>query len=127
MKKMFYKVVCIVLLVSSLCTPLLASANLSEFSFIEGNIEYVFTTETMEDAQRLLSTFKGSANGASLYGLACLFGHDLETGTMTRTIHNVRSTDPKCNVELYSYKVCKRSSCDYAEYTLEATSYEFCH
>jgi len=51
-------------------------------------------------------------NNVSPCGLACLFGHKIETTTATETEHNAHSST-KYLVKKYKIKYCTRSFCDY--------------
>ena len=62
---------------------------------------------------------------ATTYGLTCtLFGHKLESTTLTTVTHKVRSTAPRCQEKLYDYEACTR--CDYENSTLLSNSYIYC-
>lgn len=52
-------------------------------------------------------------NSVSPCGIACIFGHKIETTTATETEHNAYSSSPKCLVKKYKIEYCTRSSCDY--------------
>lgn len=63
--------------------------------------------------------------GTSTYGITCtLFGHKLESSTVTATTHKVRSTSPRCLKKTYLYESCTR--CDYEESTLASQVYIVC-
>lgn len=58
-------------------------------------------------------------------GLSCtLFGHDLETGTMSTVTHEARTAAPRCLRETFQYEICSR--CDYSLYTSLGTEYIYC-
>lgn len=64
-------------------------------------------------------------DGVATYGLTCtLLGHKLETSTVSKTTHKVRSTSPRCLKETYSYSTCTR--CDYEKSTLVSSKYIVC-
>jgi hypothetical protein len=61
------------------------------------------------------------------FGLACLFGHSITSGTKTETSHNVYSTNPRCVRRVYSISACTRSDCDYYSSTLISENSIACH
>lgn len=67
-------------------------------------------------------------DGVSECGIACIFGHKLETTTSTSVTHNAYTTSPKCVKNTYSVEYCTRSSCDYSSKTLiSSTRIATCH
>ena len=62
---------------------------------------------------------------AQTYGLTCtLFGHKIETSTVTKVTHKARATAPRCLQKKYTYESCTR--CDYETSTLISSKYISC-
>lgn len=90
-------------------------------------IEFVFDADTTEDFREkfIVSYFNGEDDDATTYGLTCtLFGHKIETTSVTTVTHKVLSTSPRCRRDTYSVDNCTR--CDYTKSTLKASSYIVC-
>ena len=81
--------------------------------------------ETKEKLIAFYSDPEGQGNNATTYGLTCtLFGHKLESTTLTTRTHKVRTTAPRCQEKRYDYEACTR--CDYENSTLLSNSYIYC-
>lgn len=121
MKKIF----AIILSVSFIFGAMTVTANATD-SFETPKIEFIFDEGTSAEIQeRIIADFTGEDDGAATYGLTCtLFGHKLETGTVSTVTHNVRSTSPRCLKETFNYEICSR--CDYSNYTLIGSTYIIC-
>ena len=79
-----------------------------------------------EIAQKATQALKNEYPDAVTYNLLCdLFGHKYETSeTVRRTIHCVKSTDPRCKMETYNVNVCSR--CDALVHDIIMTEYISC-
>lgn len=89
--------------------------------------EFVFDADTTEDFREkfIENYFNGSDDGATAYGLTCtLFGHKIETTTVTAVTHKVRTTSPRCLSEIYDVDNCTR--CDYTKSTKIDAVYIVC-
>ena len=90
-------------------------------------VEFVFdadTTEVFRD-KFIENYFNGEDDSATAYGLTCtLFGHKIETTSVTAVTHKVLSTSPRCLREIYDVDTCTR--CDYTKSTLITSSYIVC-
>lgn len=64
-------------------------------------------------------------NDPTTYGLTCtLFGHKLESSTVTTITHKARTKSPRCLEKTYNYDSCTR--CDYEESILLSSIYIVC-
>lgn len=64
-------------------------------------------------------------DGIATYGLTCtLLGHKIESSTVYKITHEVRSTSPRCLKKTYNYDACTR--CDYEKSTLVSNMYIVC-
>lgn len=94
------------------------------------HIEIIFEDENVSDElkERAIAYFsnpEASDDGAATYGLTCtLFGHKLESTTVTTTDHKYRATAPRCLQKKYNYQACTR--CDYELSTLISSTYIAC-
>ncbi len=88
---------------------------------------FIFDADTTEDFRErfIANYFNGEDDGATTYGLTCtLFGHKIETTSVTAITHKVLSTSPRCRREIYDVDNCTR--CDYNKSTLITSSYIVC-
>lgn len=88
---------------------------------------FVFDAETTEDFRDkfIESYFNGADDDATTYGLTCtLFGHKIETTSVTAVTHKAKATAPRCLREIYDVDNCTR--CDYTKSTLIDSSYISC-
>lgn len=88
---------------------------------------FIFEADTTEEFRErfIANYFNGEDDGATTYGLMCtLFGHKIETTSVTAVIHKVLSISPRCRREIYDVDNCTR--CDYTNSTLIASSYIVC-
>lgn len=88
---------------------------------------FIFDADTTEDFREkfIANYFNGEDDVATTYGLTCtLFGHKIETTSVTAVTHNVRTTAPRCRQETYSVDNCTR--CDYNKSTLKNSIYIYC-
>lgn len=81
--------------------------------------------ETKEKLIAFYSDPESHNDTAATYGLTCtLFGHKLESTTLTTITHKVRTTAPRCQQKMYDYEACTR--CDYENSTLIGNTYINC-
>ena len=88
---------------------------------------FIFDSETTEDFRDkfIVNYFNGEDDGATNYGLICtLFGHKIETTSVTTVTHNASATAPRCRRDTYSVDNCTR--CDYTKSTLKSSHYIAC-
>lgn len=88
---------------------------------------FIFDAETTEEFRDkfIEDYFNGEDDGATAYGLMCtLFGHKIETTSVTAVTHKVRTTAPRCRRDTYSVDNCTR--CDYTKSTLSRSVYIAC-
>ena len=80
-----------------------------------GDIDYTYEGMTEEKAESLIKSMFGISDNPLItpYSLFCLFGHSIETGSITTTEHRYYSSFPRCRVTYSSVEYCSRSSCDY--------------
>lgn len=128
------KVIILLITVTSLCLPIIASSYIDKDMYINDDIEILINNECSDAAaNKLISAFhKTSFSKATPMvtqsSIFCIFGHSLESGTLTRIFHNVNSSQPKCLKELWWYDVCTRSTCDYSNYELVSSAHTYnCH
>ena len=89
--------------------------------------EFIFASDTTEDFREkfIANYFNGEDECATTYGLTCtLFGHKIETTSVTAVKHKVLATAPRCRREIYDVDNCTR--CDYTKSTLKTSSYIDC-
>lgn len=94
---------------------------------IVNEIEFIFDADITEEFREkfIANYFNGEDEGATTYGLTCtLFGHKIETTSVTAVTHNVRTTAPRCRRDTYSVDNCTR--CDYTKSTLTRSVYIAC-
>ena len=81
--------------------------------------------ETKEKLIAFYSDPESYDDTASTYGLTCtLFGHKIESSSVTSVTHKARSTAPRCLQQTYDYEACTR--CDYENSTLIGSRYIYC-
>lgn len=88
---------------------------------------FIFDADTTEEFRDkfIEDYFNGEDDGATAYGLMCtLFGHKIETTSVTAIRHRDKATSPRCLREIYDVDNCTR--CDYTKSTLKAASYIVC-
>lgn len=88
---------------------------------------FIFDSDTTEDFRNkfIENYFNGEEDGATAYGLTCtLFGHKIETTTVTAVTHKAKATSPRCLREIYDVDNCTR--CDYTKSTLINSAYIVC-
>lgn len=83
------------------------------------------TEETKEKIITFYSNPESQDNTTTTYGLTCtLFGHNLESSSVSSITHKARTTAPRCLQKIYDYKACTR--CDYETSTLTNSTYIYC-
>lgn len=88
---------------------------------------FIFDSDTTEDFRNKFidSYFNGEDDGVVTYGLTCtLFGHKIETTSVTAVTHKAKATSPRCLREIYNVDNCTR--CDYTKSTLKNSDYIVC-
>ena len=88
---------------------------------------FIFDADTTEEFRDkfIENYFNGEDDGATAYGLTCtLFGHKIETTSVTTVTHKAKATSPRCLREIYDVDNCTR--CDYTKSTLIASGYIVC-
>lgn len=88
---------------------------------------FIFDADTTEEFRDkfVANYFNGEDDGIAAYGLMCtLFGHKIETTSVTAVTHKVRTTSPRCRREIYDVDNCTR--CDYTKSILKTSSYIVC-
>ena len=88
---------------------------------------FIFDADTTEAFREkfIADYFNGEDEGATTYGLTCtLFGHKIETTTVTAVTHKAKATSPRCLREIYDVDNCTR--CDYTKSTLINSNYIVC-
>lgn len=88
---------------------------------------FIFDSDTTEDFRNkfIEKYFNGEEDGATAYGLTCtLFGHKIETTSVTAVTHKAKATSPRCLREIYDVDNCTR--CDYTKSTLINSAYIVC-
>lgn len=119
-----------ILMVVAISMCLFVMPSSAEAAGEETNIEIYFEDENVSDELKAkaiehFTSHNHEDDGATTYGLTCtLFGHKLESTTVTSVEHKVRTTSPRCLRKKYDYSACTR--CDYEESTLLSTSYIVC-
>lgn len=88
---------------------------------------FIFDADTTEEFRDkfIESYFNGEDDGIATYGLMCtLFGHKIETTSVTAVKHKVSATSPRCLSEIYDVDNCTR--CDYTKSTKIDSQYIVC-
>ena len=90
---------------------------------------YIENQEISEETKARILEYYSVENpaddGVATCGITCtLFGHDLETSTITQITHKVRTTSPRCLKKTYNYSACTR--CDHETSTLLKSEYIIC-
>lgn len=105
------------------------------YSFYNPEVTVVFpntmdvTPERQEDIARMLagipSTTFNNPDYSSPDNIICtIFGHDLDTSTVTVTHHKVSQYSPRCILDIYHVTYCKR--CNYTDPELTSSFYIVC-
>ncbi len=123
------KLLSITLALATLICAVIIPANAAEADANEHIEIYIQNENISEETKEKIIAFYTNGgeekDGATTYGLTCtLFGHKIESSTVTTINHKVRSSAPRCLEKTYDYESCTR--CDYEESTLKAQEYIYC-
>ena len=129
MKKAISILICILVLMISLCTIASATTHNTYVYEVDGNeytIEFHDNNLTAEEqiivSNKLLGIYDDTVQ---TYGLGCtLFGHDYKNTTTSVIHHKVYADAPRCKKEVYDVTYC--ADCDYTKQTLLNTTYIYC-
>lgn len=127
MKKILALIMSILLAFSALSISVSAEEASENIVVTYGETNFIFANDTpVEIQERFIAYYFGEEDdGAEAYGLTCtLFGHKLETTTVTTVTHKVRTTAPRCLKELHQVETCSR--CDYTNDTVINSVYISC-
>lgn len=124
-KKIFSLVLALAILLCAVIIP----ANATEAETHEHIEIYIenenLSEETIEKIVAFYSNGGEEKDGVTTYGLTCtLFGHKLESATVSTVTHKVRSSSPRCLEKTYDYESCTR--CDYESSTILTSKYIAC-
>ena len=127
MKKGLFFTASLLLLSVILCLNCFATSD--QYIYEIENQSIVFEENSafdQETKQYIVECLVNEYPDAVTYNLLCdLFGHKYDTNeTVTRTIHCVKSNDPRCKMETYNVNVCSR--CDALVHEIIATEYISC-
>ena len=125
-KNIFAILLAITLLTCTFVIPTSAKNETAQNTDVEITIHEEVSEETKAKIERYFADGEPAADdGATTYGLTCtLFGHKIESTSVSATTHKVRSTSPRCVRKTYDYEACTR--CDYENSTLVSTQYIVC-
>ena len=126
MKSVVIKVISFMLVICMLFpVNVFASNTETENSYVfvygERTIEIEATNISYEQAKLIADGIVYGNNGASTYGIFCIFGHDIATTHAQEITHKEYAAAPRCVRRLYEVNYCTRSSCSYSEATLLST------
>ena len=119
----------LILALATLLCAVIIPANAAETETDE-HIEIIIENENIseETREKIIAFYSDGGEekeGIATYGLTCtLFGHKIESTTISTVTHKVRSTAPRCLKKVYDYEACTR--CDYEESTLKSQQYIAC-
>ena len=90
---------------------------------------YIENQEISEETKARILEYYSVENpaddGVATCGVTCtLFGHKLESSTVTTVSHKVRTTSPRCLKKVYDYEACTR--CDFETSSLTSSFYIVC-
>ncbi|MBE6800255.1 MAG: hypothetical protein E7529_03525 [Ruminococcaceae bacterium] len=123
------KLLSLILALATLLCAVIIPANAAEADTNEHIEIYIENEDISEETKEKIIAFYTNGGeeqeGVATYGLTCtLFGHKLESTTVSTVTHKVRSTAPRCLEKIYDYEACTR--CDYEESTLKVQEYIYC-
>ncbi len=106
------------------CTSIMTNAQTD--IDINNEITFIYEENTPDYIkEKIAADFTGETSDVAVAGLTCtLFGHNLDTGTVTTITHKVSATAPRCLDETFNYEICSR--CDYSNYTRISMGYIYC-
>lgn len=123
------KLLSLILALATLICAVIIPANAAEAD-TNNHIEIYIENENIseETKEKIFAFYTNGGEekeGVATYGLTCtLFGHKLESTTVSTVTHKVRSTSPRCLEKVYDYEACTR--CDYEDSTLLTSKYIVC-
>ena len=125
-KSLFAILLALTLLTCTFILPVSAKNETNNKNDIQIIINDEVSAETKDKIQRYFANGAHEKDEAiSTYGLTCtLFGHKLESCTVSAITHKVSATSPRCVKKTYNYEACSR--CDYENSELIATEYIVC-
>lgn len=124
------KTLSLILALMTLLCSMIIPASAEEETQTHEHIEiYIENKEISEEIKEKINVFYLNGGeeqeGVATYGLTCtLFGHNLESTSVTKITHKVRTTSPRCLQKKYKYESCTR--CDYEASTLTSQKYIVC-
>ena len=124
-KSIFSLILAIAILLCAIVIP----ANAAETE-TNGHIEIYIENENIseETKEKIIAFYSNGGEekeGVAIYGLTCtLFGHKIESSTISTVTHKARTTSPRCLKKTYDYESCTR--CDYESSTLKGQTYIAC-
>ena len=125
-KNLFAILLALTLLICTFVIPVSAKKD----SNIKTDIEIIINDEVSEETKVKIEKYFANGepvanDGVSTYGLTCtLFGHKLESCTVSAITHKVSATSPRCLKKTYNYEACSR--CDYENSELIDTEFIVC-
>lgn len=125
------RILALVITVIMLCCTLTAPVSATDIT-VEEHTEFYFENDNIseESKERMIALVTDDDGNeadsqSSARGITCsLFGHKLESSTLTKISHKVRSSSPRCLKSTYACKTCSR--CDYEEAELVSSTYIIC-
>lgn len=125
-KSLFAVLLALTLLACTCVLPVSAKKETGNKNDVQIIINDEVSAETKAKIEKYFATGEPATDdGVTTYGLTCtLFGHKLESCTVSAITHKVRSTSPRCVKKTYNYEACSR--CDYENSELIATEYIVC-
>ena len=123
------KFLSLILALATLLCAVIIPANAAEADTIEHIEIYIENGNISEETKEKIIAFYTNGSeakeGVATYGLTCtLFGHKIESSTVTTINHKIRSTSPRCLEKTYDYESCTR--CDYESSTVISQEYITC-
>lgn len=127
MKKITTVLICVVIMMSSMCIFAAATSDkvyTYEFDGIEYTVE-ISDESISEEKKQAISQNLIRTDNVQTYGLGCtLFGHDYKYTTASVIQHKVSELNPRCKKQTYDVTYCE--DCDYTKETLVNTTYINC-
>ncbi len=123
------KLLSLILAIAMLACMFIMPANAAETE-ADKHIEIIIVNQNIseETKEKAISFYINGGEeqeGIATYGLTCtLLGHKLESSTVYKITHEVRTTSPRCLKKTYNYDACTR--CDYEKSTLLSSEYIAC-
>lgn len=131
MKKIISLLICVLILITTLCVVASAESASNDTYVIEtedAHYTIKFDDSNLSEEQQRIVAEKlvyGNDDATQTYGLGCvLFGHDYLYTTAHVITHKVSAKKPRCLDDVYEVKYCE--DCDFMEETLIDSEYIFC-